>query len=359
MVPAYTFIKFCLLPLEIQLRIWSLAARTEEPRIYSFLEIEDHSPDPHVPAHALKGSSRILRRPHNRKQNPESFPLILHVCRNSRAVAQSIFTILPSKNDAWGPDITQYYNVLYNSFYIGPYGWDAYKILIDILIRRNTTRPLIKAVQRDMGQLLNIRHLMVDFHIFRAVPASIWADFERLATLKIMFYPFPVTTDPEEPFNLPRFVKPQRGTKYGKRADWIYKSALESLVAAKRDEIPEWRLPEIEVAVWTTGDEDSEHYVKEEWAEEEVEDDEDEDDSDDDSTWYQEAATRMTHIVPKETIRMLKCKHHPSRKRGLNFGFNLDLESLATGNGSTSGTYVTDSEAEVGERDALWTHDEW
>jgi hypothetical protein len=354
MVPAYTFTKFCLLPLEIQLRIWSLAARTEEPRIYSFLEIEDHPSDPE---RALKGSSRILRMPQNRKQDPESFPFILHVCRNSRAVAQSIFTILPSKKDPWAPNITRYYNVLYDSFHIGPNGWTAFKILIDILIRRNTTRPLLTAVQRDMGQLLNIRHLMVDLHVFGAVPASIWADFEKLATLKIMFYPFPVIMDVEEPFGLSRFVKPQRGTKHGKRADWIYKSALASLVAAKRDEKSEWRLPEIEVAVWTTGDEDSEHYVEEEWTEEEVEDDEVEDDSDYDSTWYQQAATRMTHTVPSETIRVLKRDHHPSQT--IDFGFNLDLESPESSNGSTFGTYVTDSEAEVGERDTLWTHDEW
>jgi hypothetical protein len=193
---------------------------------------------------------------------------------------------------------------------------------------------------------------MIDFHIFGAVPASIWADFEKLATLKIMFYPFPIITDPEESFNLPRFVKPQRGTKHGKRADWIYKSALESLVAAKRDEMPGWRLPEIEVAIWTTGDEASVHYVKEEWTEEEVEDDEDENDSDDDSTWYQQATTRMIHTVPNETIRALKREYHPSRKRGLNLDFVL-------GNGNTFGTYVTDSEAEVRERNALWTHDPW
>ena len=169
------------------------SANRRTPNIF-LSRIEDHPSDPEL------GSSRILRRPQNRKQDPEPFPFILHVCRNSRAVAQSIFTILPSKKDPWGPDFTHYYNVLYNSFYIGPYGWTAFKILIDILIRRNTTRPLLTAVQRDLWQLLNIRHLMVDLNTVGAVAASIWADFEKLATLKTIFYPFPVIKDVEEPF---------------------------------------------------------------------------------------------------------------------------------------------------------------
>jgi len=39
MVPAYTFTKFRLLPSEIQLKIWSLTARTEKPQTYRFLNM--------------------------------------------------------------------------------------------------------------------------------------------------------------------------------------------------------------------------------------------------------------------------------------------------------------------------------
>jgi hypothetical protein len=120
--------------------------------------------------------------------HPKTISIVLHICRDSRAVAQSIFKILPwySRRSI----SKQYYNVLYDNLHIGGGEWDQFKILIDILIRRNTTRPLLTGVQKDLWQLLDIQRLVVDLNTVGAVAASIWADFEKLETLATIFYPF-------------------------------------------------------------------------------------------------------------------------------------------------------------------------
>lgn len=215
-----------------------------------------------------------------------------------------------------------------------------------------------------MGQLLNIRRLMVDLHIFGAVPASIWAGFEGLETLTIIFYPFPDIKDAEVEgwSHPPKLVKRQRGTKHGKRVDWIYNSASRSLATAKKTEMPEWRVPKIEVLVWGIVDKDGEGceiYVEEEWTEEELKEDDDEEEND--SNWYKQAAATITHTVPKPLIQMLKRMHYPSRMRGLGSDSQLgkrDLESPRKINGNILGTYITDSEAGDEERKALLDDDE-
>jgi hypothetical protein len=185
-----------------------------------------------------------------------------------------------------------------------------------------------------------------------------------LETLTIIFYAF---SDIKDGASLKKFclppvlIKLQRGTKHGRRADWLHHSALKSLAAARENQMLEWRVPKIEVLVWGIVDEhrencdDFENYIMEEWTEEEVED-EDKDDSNDDSTWYQQAARRMTHTVPKSLIGRLKRRHHPSRKRGLKSDFLLgeqNPDSPERKNRNMFGTYITDSEAEAGEREAL------
>jgi hypothetical protein len=157
--------KFCLLPPEIQLRIWSLAARTEEPEKYNFVSMRNDR-RMRTAVGPRTGSSRIRR-------HPKTIPIVLHICRDSRAVAQSIFKVLPLHSHSRRQDLYHYFNVLYDDFYIGGDSWDQFKILIDILITRNTTRPLLTGIQKDLGLLLNIRRLMVDLNIFGAVPVGI------------------------------------------------------------------------------------------------------------------------------------------------------------------------------------------
>lgn len=65
-----------------------------------------------------------------------------------------------------------YFNTLCDSFYMGYKPWNEFKILVDILIQLNTTRTLRTNVRKEMKQLHNIRHLIVDLNIFGAVPAA-------------------------------------------------------------------------------------------------------------------------------------------------------------------------------------------
>jgi hypothetical protein len=117
--------------------------------------------------------------------------------------------------------------------------------LFDLVTQLNTTRPLVPNVQKDVERLRNIRYLAVDLMVFDAAPAQIWIEFSKLETWTIDLYPFGVMKDIDHlenedvfmPQN-PEFVKPQRGTWHGKRADWVAGLATKSLEAAKRGDPP-------------------------------------------------------------------------------------------------------------------------
>lgn len=51
--------------------------------------------------------------------------------------------------------------------------WTDWKILIDMIIKQNTTRPIHKSVASDVAALQSIRHLTVDLNIFGGAPAYI------------------------------------------------------------------------------------------------------------------------------------------------------------------------------------------
>jgi hypothetical protein len=103
---------------------------------------------------------------------------------------------------------------------MGHQKWTRFKILVDLLIRLNTTRPLQTLVQKDLNRLQNIRFFIVDFNIFGAAPSRLWAEFNKLMKLTIIIYPYKMISDPEKMryHNVPSFITPQRGSYYGKRA---------------------------------------------------------------------------------------------------------------------------------------------
>ncbi|KAF8861220.1 hypothetical protein BDZ45DRAFT_776448 [Acephala macrosclerotiorum] len=67
--------------------------------------------------------------------------------------------------------------------------WDQHKVLVDLLLKRNTTRPLGKGVQEDIERLWARRNLILDLRIFAAIPVDLWAEFTHVERLTIALSP--------------------------------------------------------------------------------------------------------------------------------------------------------------------------
>lgn len=116
MVPAYTFTKFGDLPLELQARIWSLAARFDMPRTRCLVLIGRQT--------RIHCSSLI-----EGTQIPEPFPEVVGICHLSREEAMKVYTRLKTTGASQQSAVDPYINTLYNSFYMGEQSWDKFKIV--------------------------------------------------------------------------------------------------------------------------------------------------------------------------------------------------------------------------------------
>lgn len=137
-----------------------------------------------------------------------------------------------------------YFNTLYDYFYIGGLRsetWTNFKILVDLFVKLNTTRPLQQRVQRDIMRLQNIRFLIVDFRVFISDPVRVWAKFPKLESIVIGITPYATIQNYEETsFELCRkfyFIRPRRGTKYAKRVPG-WRHVQKRLHKLKTDELP-------------------------------------------------------------------------------------------------------------------------
>jgi hypothetical protein len=183
-----------------------------------------------------KGSSWIYAGRFYYNVAPTPLPRVLFTSKDSRKIAHTVYTLLTyTLARESSPDAKTYYNTLYDSFYLGGSVWDEFKILVDLLIKLNTTRPLQSVVRRDLDQLLKIRLLIVDMTVFGATPVRVWAEFPQLEILTVVFYPhldikiYGFEDERWEPVKNPQFIKPQWGSKFGKRVDWILASVTKTL----------------------------------------------------------------------------------------------------------------------------------
>jgi hypothetical protein len=71
----------------------------------------------------------------------------------------------------------KYSNTMYDYFYLGNDVWSEYKVLVDMMIRLNTTRELSRSVRLDLEAFQKKRLLIVDFVVFAGAPARVWAEF--------------------------------------------------------------------------------------------------------------------------------------------------------------------------------------
>lgn len=97
--------------------------------------------------------------------------------------------------------------------------WYDFKLLIDLVIRENTTAEADLAVTQDPALLCKIRHLVLDFHVFAAAPRTIWTHFPDLETLTIVFYPSihieDINGDENWAAYRPTFSIPKPNTNFG------------------------------------------------------------------------------------------------------------------------------------------------
>ncbi|KAG9233214.1 hypothetical protein BJ875DRAFT_485341 [Amylocarpus encephaloides] len=271
-VPAYTFENFLKLPCELRLTIWNLIARLEEPDTYQFMCMKPNHDYHPFDSSYLHGSSEFGPESHERPA-----PVLFHICREARSVARTIYTKFPyaEENSEARGLVNAYFNTLSSSFYLGDrHRWSDYKILVDMLIKINRTRPLPGRVPQRLEAFKRIGNLVVNVGIFAVLPGRIWAEFSNLKNFTVSFYPLGSDThDPDASFeerHYPKFEKPRSRNCHHKWATQIHNHVTECLFANKL-EFPEWN-PTIDVvaqinATTYTREEINSHWDSD-WAEE-------------------------------------------------------------------------------------------
>ncbi|KAI9047305.1 hypothetical protein LZ554_008753 [Drepanopeziza brunnea f. sp. 'monogermtubi'] len=307
-VPAYSFTKFPKLPVELQLSIWSFAARVDSPQTHRLSLIDSD------------GSEHAYDDP----RKPDGIE-VLWACRKSREVAQKIFTYLEVQNGC-DEGQRQLVNTLYDKFSICCHRWSDFKVLVDQVLHLNNPGKMIHNFQRDIQGFQKIRFLAVDFNIFSAIPVLVWEQFSSLELLTIVTYPYTDIKDieyREYSDQKLELLKPQKWSTYGRRADWILERARKAFQAAKQKGGFPQKIPKLEVLVRKTDEEEFDYLVQEEWTDD-IEDymqlhgiDEYDDDQDDekgpDSVWFKQAKMRMHHVVARPEIKALEQLHYPAK----------------------------------------------
>lgn len=314
---------------------------------YSEAATNFYSHSEYLGSKAAKGSSQVDEDDNYSGEMP--VPSVLQVCSESRLIAQKVYTLM-AMNTYGGNKREGYFNTLYDYFYIGGLHaevWTNFKILVDLVIKLNTTRPLRRQVQRDLTRLQNIRFLIVEFNVFSSAPARVWAEFPNLQKIIIGVFPYDTINNNEKKtsglYRRFRCIKPQRGTKYGERVSWLLEHAETALNKVKIDEKQEWAMPKLEVVIRRTGYDIDDEVVEQLYDSEEEcasmrEDPIEDVDENDDSTWYAQAEARMKPNITRKQISLLKQKHHPSRQ----------VTHPKRHPGKKYGDWITDSETEDG-----------
>jgi hypothetical protein len=331
--PPYTFARFNDLPLEIQLRIWSAAARTSEPQTFFFLspgmKLSMLNSIP-IPTH-LAAYSHELRR----------FPILLHVCQKARAETLKVYTKLACPTPWSGKARPlEYVNTLYNNFYLGGDNWSEFKVLADLVMSIEHLKTLKESVVRDLHRIRNIHNLTVDINIFGDVPLRLWTEFPRLEKLTIALYPFDVFLDRGLPIHQldptsTNFLKPKRNSGHGRRATWITEYAIAALQTTRKARAPDWKMPIIDVVVRDTGnpyvdfrikaadeygdisDESEDEILGSEIEETEFERERRKEAEDAEKNWFSETQKRMAHTVSPAQIMELRRKYYSHRDDSL------------------------------------------
>ncbi|KAF7874201.1 hypothetical protein EAF04_002873 [Stromatinia cepivora] len=259
--PAYTFERFPDLPEELQMNVWFMAAHDKNTGHHSFMRCWK-CVDPHESFH--RDVSRAISIGYTdyelfqlgKSSSGRYIPAILQACRLAREVAKTVYTCLPV---GYGKKVTDgglsrqaYFDLVNDEFFLswrralGRDRWTEHRLIVDLLVKQHSSKDqwqsLPVAVRKDIENLLEIRNLQIDIRVFYNTPPRVWAEFSKLDCLTILM---PQTNNHEiEMYDLT--FKPKNGTKFGKRADWIWGYCYKLLSSVKKD-FPDWRHPKIKV----------------------------------------------------------------------------------------------------------------
>lgn len=267
--------------------IWSLALKALsgsiiQTRIIIPINADYSTADDPRKVHCVDRSSLVFSPPflwaRKATENERIEPTLGTVCSESRALYLQMYARLPSRQKIRGraPITLDPYDTVHNQFYMAEARWTEFKILIDMVIMANTTRPIPPGIARDVAALLNIRHLIMDVAVFGDAPADMWTHFPRLASLTIVFYPstkFYVieycryadgddVLDHVRSGHVFKFFEPYPKSKMGRRAATILDLATKSF-AAVLNQNPAWKKPELKAAYRFSGDWHSDNPVAE------------------------------------------------------------------------------------------------
>lgn len=260
--PAYVFEGFPHLPVELQIIIWRMAAENKKPDRHSlvhygksdYLNRGFHRRVSSAISINYTGYEQI--NPGNKSPGKKNIPAVLHACSIAREVAKTVYTCLPIE---YGERIMDeglsrqaYFDLINDEFFL-PWKmalprlrWTEHRIIVDLLIRHHATKNQWKslpvALKEHIENMLEIRNLQMDLRAFVTVPPHIWAEFSKLECLTILIPP----RDSRDISMHDHTFKPKPGSKFGKRADWIWGYCYKLLSSVKKD-FPDWRHPNIKV----------------------------------------------------------------------------------------------------------------
>ncbi|CAG8982311.1 hypothetical protein HYALB_00005311 [Hymenoscyphus albidus] len=257
-VPAYTFVKFLELPVELRHMIWVFGTGHRNPRERDleytraklpFLNQSVVFPSPEsdiFPLH-YQGREQYASSPSPLRESP---PSLLHTCRESRAVAQKIFFALPCNLLYGGFSSQLYFNSLFDNFYMEG-TWASHDVILICLLAKFGSK---KAPLPEMLHYINlaqaIRNMTVSIDIFVDIPIKYWAEFTSLRTLSIGIYHERSDTEtPDDVMCFPHeFLNPIPESNDAKRAEYVLRVTTKAFESyAKRN--PKFKSPKLDVVI--------------------------------------------------------------------------------------------------------------
>ncbi|KAJ8062264.1 hypothetical protein OCU04_008812 [Sclerotinia nivalis] len=260
--PAYIFERFPDLPEELQMNIWFMAAHDKNTDRHPFVHYGNWD-DLYEGFHrdvssaiSIGYTGNGLLQPGYKPSSNKYNPAVLQACRLAREVAKTVYTCLPveygEKFTDEGLSRQAYFDLVNDEFFLswkrnlGRSRWAEHRIIVDLLVKHHATKDqwqsLPVALRKHIENLLEIRNLQIDLRVLYNIPPHIWAEFSKLDCLTILMPP----TKNHEISVHNRAFKPKDGTKFGKRADWIWGYCYKLLSSVKKD-FPDWRHPKIKV----------------------------------------------------------------------------------------------------------------
>lgn len=255
MVPLGAFHYFSQLPMELQLQIWTAAAKQEPldgPRIFSL------TPSSHRFAITLQDVNTL----YTVTSQPRSVPVVFRVCKNSRAAAKNEYVLLPTDVATRRDERKMVYaHKIHDTLF-----FQKYTATQDGLLRKtfgtdlsNLEKPGYirpEATRLFFEYLSGFRHIAVDWDIWWSLQGLEYLPLSWSRVLPSLDEIFIVLTI-ERTLRVPLFFRSIiPGTVRGASAE-VVMSMVDKDIAAFRLENPNQEPPKIKVVAFSDGNQSS------------------------------------------------------------------------------------------------------